>query len=120
MLTKEGTVDETSQKVRELITTLCETEGSQTRFAKRIGATPQKVNNWINGRNGPDKGSIIAISQVYGIPVESILGEQVIEYDFISTPEPFDSDISEIRACFKRMSDKQRRAMVNVAKAMVE
>lgn len=113
-------MSETSEKIRELVTVLCEKEGSQTRFAKRIGATPQKVNNWVSGRNGPDKGALIAISQAYGIPLEKLICEPTIEYSYIKFSENTDPDIDEVGACMKRMNEKQRRAVLNVARAMVE
>ena len=111
---------ENNDQIRELIIELCKAEGSQVRFAKRIGATPQKVGNWVNGRNNPGADAVVSISKAYGIPVESIVGRSSTEYSFVGLNETICPDIDEVSACMRKMTDKQRQAILAVARAMVE
>lgn len=108
--------------LRELIKQLCEAEGSQSNFARRIGATPQKVNNWVNGRNEPGADMLLAISNTYGIPLENIVGPSTtrFEYAFVPLNDPREQDADEMGVYMRRMNDTQRRAVLGVARAMVE
>lgn len=59
--------------IRELV----KLEGSQTSFAKKIGATKQAVGNWVNGANAPDIEMIAKIAETYGISMSDMLKESV-------------------------------------------
>ena len=111
-----------SEKIQNLIIALSEYEGGGSKLAKRIGVSPQHVSNWVNGRNEPRADILVSISKIYGIPIEDLMSNSSVEYHCIdlSPREPLDQDIDEVGACMKKMSDKQRRAVLNVARAMVE
>lgn len=108
--------------LRDLIKKLCEAEGSQSKFARRIGATPQKVNNWVNGRNDPGADMLLAISNTYDIPLDSLVGPSTTRASYAVVPfcDPRDQDADEMGVYMRRMNEHQRRAMLGVARAMVE
>lgn len=105
----------------QVVKELCDKEGSQTRFANRIGATPQKVNNWVNGRNEPNKEMIYAISEAYGIPVSALIDSNTrVEVSHVQPLTPQQQDTQEINCFLVQMNEKQRKAVLAVARAMVE
>lgn len=108
--------------LRDLIVQLCEAEGSQSKFARRIGATPQKVNNWVNGRNEPGADMLLAISNTYKIPMENIIGPSTTRFEFAVVPpgDPREQDADEMGVYMRKMNESQRRAVLNVARVMVE
>ena len=60
---------------RERIYKLMEGAGeNQDSLATAIGATRDKVNNWINGRSRLDIENLILLSEHYKVPVDYILG----------------------------------------------
>ena len=107
-------------QIQEIIKQLCAAEGSQSKFARRIGATPQKVNNWISGRNEPGADMLFAISRIYEIPMEQLLGATNLDVSFALSNDKIEKETSEMSCYLKRMTDKQRRAVLGVARAMVE
>lgn len=112
-------IDE-SPKIQEIIRQLCEAEGSQAMFARKIGATPQKVNNWISGRNGLSADMLFAISEIYEIPMEQLLDASNLDISLVGERGKVDPVTNEISCYFRMMTDTQKRAIVNVARAMVE
>jgi len=46
---------------------------SQEQLAKRLGVTRQTVSNWENCRSYPDAGSLVALSELYGISLDAML-----------------------------------------------
>lgn len=108
--------------IQQTIRRLCELEGSQTKFAKRIGATPQKVNNWVNGRNEPGADMLYAISEAYSIPMSSLVDQDRANISrYLSALDPAPSqDADELSIYMSKMTDKQRRAVLGVARAMVD
>lgn len=111
-----------ASNIRETIKRLCEIEGSQTKFAKRIGATPQKVNNWVNGRNYPSADMVVAISSVYEIPAEHLIDPTApsVEYSTVRLVDEVEKDAEEMHRCLRKMSETQRTAVLGVARAMVD
>lgn len=111
-----------SDNLQNLIIALSEHEGGGSKLAKRIGVSPQHVSNWVNGRNEPRADALVSISKVYGIPIEDLMSNSTIEYHFIDLDpkDPMDQDVDEMGSYMKKMSDKQRRAVLSVARVMVE
>ena len=107
-------------QMRDLVKQLCEAEGSQSRFARRIGASPQKVNNWISGRNEPGAEMLVAISRSYGIPIDDLVNATNLEVPVQIPVDEIDREASEINGYLKRMTDNQRSAVLCVARAMVD
>lgn len=114
-------MNEGEKTIRELITELCELEGSQSKFARRIGATPQKVNNWVNGRNEPGAEMLLAIASTYKIPADRLVGPNVtgISYAVVPLSDPREQDADEMSVYMRRMNETQRKAVLGVARAMV-
>ena len=110
------------KSLRDLINELCEIEGSQSNFARRIGASPQKVNNWVNGRNEPGADMLVAISNTYKIPVDCLMGPNATNTEYVVVPpsDPITQDADEMNVYMRRMSEKQRSAVLGVARAMVD
>lgn len=48
---------------------------NQNEFADKINATVSAVSNWENGRNKPNKKRLKSISEIGGITVANLLGE---------------------------------------------
>ena len=48
---------------------------SQEELAKRIGVSRQTISNWENCRSYPDIGSLIKLSDLYGLPLDAMLKE---------------------------------------------
>ena len=71
--------DAVLDKIRELV----KLEGSNTAFAKRVGASKQAVGNWIKGANAPDIEMIATIAKAYGIPLSEMLSNSVT-YEVVS------------------------------------
>lgn len=46
---------------------------SQEQLAKQLGVTRQTVSNWENCRSYPDAGSLVALSELYGISLDAML-----------------------------------------------
>ena len=66
---------------------------------------------WEKGKNEPSVAYILQMCEVLDSTI----------YEFIDLPQREDADASdEVAEYMSRMTDTQRRAIVNVAKAMVE
>jgi len=50
-----------------------ETSFSQEDIAEKIGVSRQTVSNWENGHSYPDIASVVALSDVYGVSLDSLL-----------------------------------------------
>ena len=48
---------------------------SQEELAKKIGVSRQTISNWENCRSYPDIGSLIKLSDLYGISLDAMLKE---------------------------------------------
>ena len=114
-------MENTDKRITRMIRELCSKEGSQTRFASRIGASPQKVNNWVNGRNEPNKEMLYAISEAYEIPMSDLIDSDTrVDVDHVLPLSQHQMDTQEINCCLIQMSENQRKAVLAVARAMVE
>lgn len=83
--------DTVLDKIRELV----KLEGSNTAFAKRVGASKQAVGNWINGANAPDIEMIATIAKAYGIPLSEMLSNSVT-YEVVSLENKKKNDFVDL------------------------
>ena len=60
----------------------------QKDFADIIGVQPNTLSQWINGKRQPDYDSLIIMSRVLKVPIDTLLGADTIE-----TREPTEYDI---------------------------
>lgn len=51
----------------------------QKEFAQIIGVQPNTLSQWMNGKRQPDNDALVTISRVLKIPVDNLLGSDVIE-----------------------------------------
>ena len=51
----------------------------QKEFAQIIGVQPNTLSQWMNGKRQPDNDTLVTISRVLKIPVDTLLGSDVIE-----------------------------------------
>lgn len=52
---------------------------TQEAVAQSIGVTRQSISNWENGRSYPDIGSILRLSDLYGITLDALLKENQVQ-----------------------------------------
>lgn len=68
----------TDVEVRAAITRciemLVESEPSKAAFARKVGASPQTVNHWLNGGMMPPLDVLVRIADVYGVSIDALLG----------------------------------------------
>lgn len=64
----------------ENIKTIRKSKGlSQEELAVSLGVVRQTISKWEHGLSVPDSDMLISISEVFGIPVSTLLGEKIIE-----------------------------------------
>ena len=51
----------------------------QKDFAEKLGVQPNTLSQWINGKRQPDNESLVKISQILKIPVDTLRGANNIE-----------------------------------------
>ena len=47
---------------------------SQEKLAEKLGVSRQAVSKWETGQSTPDVDKLMALSRLYGVPVDSLLG----------------------------------------------
>ena len=60
---------------------------SQEEFADKLGVSRQAVSKWERGEAYPDTENLIAISEIFGVTIDSLLNEKAVSQDS-STPSP--------------------------------
>ena len=58
---------------KQLKTARTDASLSQEELAKKIGVSRQTISNWENCRSYPDIGSLIKLSDLYGISLDAML-----------------------------------------------
>lgn len=71
------------QNVKKAIKQIVKAEGSNKRFADKVGVSKQAVSNWIGSGSAPDIETIAKISNVYDVPVSSMFNGN-IEYSVVN------------------------------------
>lgn len=103
----------------------------QARKTKRISArelggrlsppvTHGAIYAWESGKNKPNAEAIWQISEILEIDIRSFFpdSDSSVEYRFVALDEP--DGLDELSDNYRKMNDKQRKAVLAVASAMVE
>lgn len=103
----------------------------QARKTKRISArelgdklsppvTYGAIYAWESGKNKPNADVIWQISEILEIDIRSFFpgSDSSVEYRLVSLGEP--DGLDELSDNYRKMNDKQRKAVLAVASAMVE
>lgn len=72
-------VNQLHHNIQSSLKSLAQHEGSNVKFADRIGESKQSVGHWINGKHVPDIETLAKIASVYRIPLSMILNGGVSE-----------------------------------------
>lgn len=74
---------------------------SQEQLAEQIGVSRQSISKWETGQSAPELEKLVAMSQVFGISTDVLLGNSLPEKEAVSHPAPPPVE-SYIRANFLR------------------
>lgn len=112
---------DTRDNIRAQIVRLVELEGSRTKFAKRIGVTPQNVYNWIHGNKCPDIERLAQIAKTYSVSIDSFFNAA----DESSAPcrvvnflgnEVEDSNLDMLVSMYRQMNEEGRAHLMMCAR----
>ena len=95
--------------VRESIAKLAESETSKAAFARKVGATPQTVNHWLNGGMMPPLDVLVRIADAYGLSLDALLGR--------GGQRDLFPDEAEVVGIMRSMNGNGSKMLVTVAKA---
>lgn len=101
--------------VRHHIVELVEAEKSQSEFARKVGATPQNVRNWIAGDSSPSLDKLADIAEAYGLTPGALLEMPGDRELTALTPEE-----AEVVELMRSMTGAGRAMLVEVARAFKE
>lgn len=99
------------ESVRYSIISLIEQEGGPTAFARKVGATPQNVRNWVAGDSCPSIEKLGEIAEVYDVPVGSLMGDR----GDVTLPP----DEDELLGLYRSMSGQGKAMLLQVARSFV-
>ena len=96
------------ESVQYALVKLCDGEPSKAAFARKVGVSPQNVQNWINGQNMPPVEKLAEIADMYGLSLDSMVGRDEL-------PGGLADDETAVVEAMRKMDRHARAALVMVA-----
>lgn len=99
--------------LRGHIVDMIDAEGSLSGFARKVGATPQNVRNWVAGDSSPSLDKVAEIAAAYGLTAGALLetpGDRRL-----TELLPVEADVV---AVMRSMSEDGRRMVLQLAQAL--
>lgn len=86
---------------------------SQEALAEKLGVSRQAISKWERGESAPDTENLIALSRIYGVSIDELLGNGTS----VPTEDLYEEPVTEIKPEYnvpkteEKLSFKERRAI---------
>ena len=93
---------------------------SQEALAEKLGVSRQAISKWERGESSPDTENLIALSRIYGVSIDELLGSATS----ISKDDLYDEAVDNVKAEYDvpklgaKLSFKERRAIEKAKPAL--
>lgn len=86
---------------------------SQEALAEKLGVSRQAISKWERGESAPDTENLIALSRIYGVSIDELLGNnsQPLKEDLYEEPVTEMKPQYDVPQTERKLSFKERRAI---------
>lgn len=89
---------------------------TQEQFGTIAGVSAMAVSQWENGRAVPRMGAIQKLSDFFGVPKSTIMGDAV-NYAVVEIPQPLSDNEQQLVDLYRQLSPEYREMLLKTAVA---